>query len=116
MGLTMMAQSNQFARGDENNQDVNGPLPGFAVFNLDGRYRFNDNWELFAKVDNVFNRRYSSFAQLGSNAFTGPNQSYNPGGAVDTQYRTTAPPIGAWVGVTWRFGGKSGSGSHGDND
>ena len=116
VGLTMMAQSNQFARGDENNQDVNGPLPGFAVFNLDGRYRFNDNWELFAKVDNVFNRRYSSFAQLGSNAFTGPNQSYNPGGAVDTQYRTTAPPIGAWVGVTWRFGGKSGSGSHGDND
>ena len=105
MGFTMMAQSNQFARGNENNQDVNGPLPGFAVFNLDGRYLFNDHWELFAKVDNVFNRRYSSFAQLGSDAFTGPNQSYNPGGAVNTQFRAIAPPIGAWIGVTWRFGG-----------
>ena len=106
MGFTMMAQSNQFARGNENNQDVNGPLPGFAIFNLDGRYLFNDHWELFAKVDNVFNRRYSSFAQLGSDAFTGANQSYNPSGAVNTQFRAIAPPIGAWIGVTWRFGGE----------
>src|SRR4030095_11407579 len=35
LGAPRLVFSSQFARGDENNQDRNGPVPGYAVLNLD---------------------------------------------------------------------------------
>lgn len=108
VGLTMLAQSSQYPRGNENNQDVMGTIPGFAVFNLDARYRFAPDWEVFAKVANLFNRTYSTFGQLGQNMFTQTGGGFNTAGGSATQFRTVSPPIGAWVGVTWHFGGDKG--------
>ena len=105
--VDVVAQSSSYARGDENNQDVNGPVPGFAVVNLDAHYRFASGWEWFAKADNVFNRRYSTFGVLGQNVFTGPGQTFDASGASwrNEQFRSLGAPRGIWLGVSYRFGG-----------
>ncbi len=103
VGATLLAQSNSYARGDENNQDVNGPMPGFAVLNLDARYHLDAQWEVFLRVDNALNRGYATYGQLGMNAFS--SGSYSAAGSPE-QFRTIAPPFGLWFGATWHFGTK----------
>ena len=56
-------------------------MPGYAVLNLDGVWRFAKNWELFARVDNVFNRDYANFGILGSNVFPSPGRTFDPANA-----------------------------------
>ena len=86
-----------YARGDENNRDVHGRIPGFVVAHLDARYRIGRDLELFARVNNVFDRRYSNFGVLGENFFTGPDRTFGPasgaGPAVE-QFRAPGTPRG----------------------
>jgi iron complex outermembrane recepter protein len=96
LGTNIVMASGQFARGDENNQDVNGKVPGYAVVNLDTHYNINKNWKLFGKVNNVFDNEYATFGVLGNNIFNGQ----------DEQFRSPAAPRAAWVGVTYEFGTK----------
>ena len=109
IGANLVAQSSQYARGDESNQDVNGPDPGFAVINLDARFRFAQGWELFANVNNVFDRRFSTFGTLGHNVFTGPGNTFDTSGSTwrNEQFRSTGAPRGVWVGLAYRFGDAS---------
>lgn len=106
VALQMQAQSSQYARGDENNQDVNGALPGFALFNLDARWRLGQGWEAFVKVDNLFDRRHANFGTLGQNLFTGPGNSFDFTGTQwrNEQFRTVGVPRGLWLGVNLQFG------------
>ena len=52
-GVTVAAFSNQRARGDENNLDRNGAVPGYALVNLDAQFEFASGWQLFASATNV---------------------------------------------------------------
>jgi len=52
----VIVNSSIYSRGDENNQDVSGPVPGYAVVHLDARYRATKSLELFACVNNLFDR------------------------------------------------------------
>lgn len=45
-----------------------GPSPGFAVFAINGGYRFSDTLQLSAGVDNVFDRTYSEHLNLSGSA------------------------------------------------
>ena len=76
IGAEVQAQSSQYARGDENNQDARGPMPGFAVVNLDARYAARRRLSLYARVSNLFDRRYSTFGVLGTNYFAGSSGNY----------------------------------------
>ena len=66
-----------FARGNENNQHRpdgtyylgSGRNGGYAVLNLGADYRPTPQWSFFAQVNNVFDRKYGSAAQLGATAF-----------------------------------------------
>jgi len=119
------AQSAQYARGDENNRDARGPVPGFVIFNLDVHYAVSERLNVFARAANIFNAEYWTFGELGTNYFTGPQETYvyptrpGEGGTVSagsgssfaTQFRSIGPPRGAWVGVSYAFGERrSGSG------
>jgi len=106
LGASLLAFSSQFARGDENNQDRNGPVPGYAVLNLDGRWRFAGDWELFATITNVLERRYETFGVLGANFFTGPGNSFDAAGVQPEQFRTPGQPRAAWVGLRYEAGRK----------
>ncbi len=97
VGTNIVMSAGQYARGDENNQDVNGRVPGYAVFNLDTHYSINQNWKLFGKINNVFDNQYATFGVLGNNIFNG---------LAAEQFRSPAAPRAAWVGVTYEFGTK----------
>jgi outer membrane receptor protein involved in Fe transport len=95
VGTSVIAASGQYAHGDENNQDRNGMLGGYAVVNLDTHYRISSNWQVFAKVTNLLQKDYHTFGILSQNMFTAENEL-----AV-----VPAVPRGVWVGVTYEFGG-----------
>jgi outer membrane receptor protein involved in Fe transport len=115
VGSNVVTASGQYARGDENNQDINGKIPGYTVVHLDTHYRVNDNWKVFAKVNNVFDRNYSTFGLLGQNEFTGPGNSFVSDSAawVNEQFRVPSAPRAAWVGVTYDFDKPPGQASKG---
>ena len=109
LGLALVAQGGSFARGDENNADARGRVPAFALVNLDAHLRLGAGWEAFASVDNLFDRRTSNFGTLGRNVFTGPGRTFDASGASwrSEQFRVAGAPRGAWLGLTWRFGGQA---------
>ncbi len=104
VGSNLILTSGQYARGDENNLDVNGKVPGYGVVNLDTHYSINNNWKLFAKINNLFDKNYQTFGVLGNNIFNGLNE----------QFRSPAAPRAGWIGVTYEFGTKKSSSV--DND
>ena len=111
VGANLVVSDGVYARGDENNQDVNGKLPSYALLNLDAHYRPRPNLEIFARVNNVFDRNYYDFGILGQNFFTGPNHTFGPiagSDPVSEQFRGPGAPIGAWIGVRYSLGAASG--------
>jgi outer membrane receptor protein involved in Fe transport len=103
VGLEMMAASSQFARGDENNADRAGAVPGYALVNFDLRYMVQPGWQLLAKVHNVFDRRYETFGVLGTNFFRGPGNTFDAAAAGPEQFRSSGAPRGAWLGIAYRY-------------
>jgi outer membrane receptor protein involved in Fe transport len=91
----------QYARGDENNQDVHGALPGYSVVQAFARYRLDRQWELSLKVDNLFDRGYQSFGVLGQNFFTGPGNAFNPSGASAEQFVAPGAPRAIWIALRY---------------
>ena len=107
VGGSVVFASSQYAHGDENNRDVHGRVPGYAVIDVDARWRVAHDWEIFASIVNVLDRRYQNFAVLGANAFTGPDRSFGPALGLDPapeQFRAVGAPRGIWIGVRYAFG------------
>jgi outer membrane receptor protein involved in Fe transport len=103
LGANLVANSGSYLRGDENNRDVNGQVPGYAVLNLDGRWKLAKNLELFARVDNVFNRQYANFGVLGVNAFANPARTFDPANGVAEPFYGLGSPRGAWLGLRYEW-------------
>ena len=93
----------QYARGDDNNRDVNGPLPAYRVAYLRARYSPAPGWEVALKVDNLFNRRYESFGVLGQNFFTGPGTTFDAAGAANEQFHSPGAPRAAWISLRYEW-------------
>jgi outer membrane receptor protein involved in Fe transport len=115
----VLALSGAYARGNENNLHQPdgvyylgaGRSPGYAVANFGARYQLHRHVELFARVNNLFNRRYYTAAQLGPTGFTAEgNFIARPFAAVDDEFPVQhatfyAPgaPRGAWGGIRFKF-------------
>lgn len=106
LGVGLMGQSGIYARGDENNHDAHGPIPGFFLVDLDARYALPSHWHLFARIDNLLDRRYYTYGVLGQNVLTAPGNNFDPTGATwrSEQFRTVGVPFGAWIGVQYDLG------------
>lgn len=95
LSANMNYQSYQYLRGDEANQ--NSPLPGYTVVNLLADYRVNDNLTIFGRIDNLLDKRYTSFGNFGEAAETlGP--AYN-----NNRFVGPGAPQGGWAGVRVTF-------------
>jgi len=102
VGGSVAATSRQYAHGDENNADRSGQVPGFAVVHLDAQYRVGRAVTFFAQIDNLFDRRHANFGLLGSNVFTGPDQTFGPAAGIapiHEQFRALGGPRGIFAGV-----------------
>jgi iron complex outermembrane recepter protein len=103
LGVNVLAASSQYARGDESNTDKNGQVPGYAVVNLDARYQVNSRWQIYARVNNVFDRAYQNFGTLGRNSFNGPGNTFDLASSTSEQFRSSGAPRGIWVGVQYQL-------------
>jgi iron complex outermembrane recepter protein len=94
-----------FYRGDEDN--LNPELPGYTVASLRTSYRINKNVQLFANIQNLFDRHYSTFGILGDPTGVGapgvpPNGSFGDPD-VDPQFQSPAMPRAYFGGVKISF-------------
>lgn len=121
LGADLQAFSSQYARGNENNEHQSGSatdqfgnsrdfsgagrLPGYAILNLNGNFDLGAGWELFGRVNNLFDKRYGTVAALAENPFdsNGAFQSNSDNWKHET-FIAPGAPRAAWVGVRYRFG------------
>jgi len=121
VGAELIAYSSQIVRGNENNQhqagtftDLNGDTrtflgsgkaAGYGIVNLSTQYGFGRGWEIFARLVNLFDKRYYSAGALAENPFdaAGTFQTDSSLWTRETFYAPGAPRAG-WVGVRYRFG------------
>ncbi|MYM38492.1 TonB-dependent receptor [Pseudoduganella sp. CY13W] len=117
----MRAVSGANARGNENGQHQpdgvhylgSGRMAGYTLFDLSATYAASPQWQWFARVSNLFDRRYASAAQLNATGLTatgnfiarpfsasGDNQSV----LHSTFYGPGAPRTIA-LGLRYSFGG-----------
>lgn len=119
LNFGVLALSSAFARGNENNEHEpdgtyylgEGRSPGYAVANFGARYELNRHVELFARVNNLFDKRFFTAAQLGPTGFTAEgNFIARPFPEVDGEFPVQhvtflAPgaPRAAWAGIRLKF-------------
>ncbi|MCB2426943.1 TonB-dependent receptor domain-containing protein [Methylophaga pinxianii] len=95
VGLTAIAHSSSYVRGNENNKHQagavitdtvdmggtptkvnrkaalsNGEVPGYVTFNFQSTYSFNENLSINLLVNNIFDTEYFSAGSLGRNPFS----------------------------------------------
>lgn len=103
IGTNFTWRSGVYAQGDEDNQDVNGKIPGYLLVDLDTRYQITKRLGVFASVTNLFDKRYASFGVLGQNFFNGPGHTFDGADPVNEQFVGPGAPIGAWVGMRYAW-------------
>lgn len=117
IGTNVITFSDQYSFGNENNdhQGEGAKVSGYTVVNLDTRYKFaNSGWQLFARVNNIFDREYYSAGMLGESFFTADGTFDGGDDHFQPLYSPGAPRAG-WIGMRYEFGGKKSSASF-DND
>jgi iron complex outermembrane recepter protein len=108
IGANAVAVSRQFARGNDNNahqaDGVNflgsGEIAGYALLNLNLSCKLGKGFQLFAKVSNVFDRRYATAGALRQNFFPGGTLTA-PGGQTNETFYAPGAPRGVWVGLEY---------------
>ena len=124
IGATLVAYSEQFVIGNENNAhragtidcdtsgaaraDISGvacgkgKLDAYAVVNLDTQYNIGKGWKAFAKATNIFDHEYDMAGRLAETLF---NSQGNLTG--DTKVLSLLPgsPRAGWIGFRYEFGG-----------
>ncbi|MDB5574924.1 MAG: hypothetical protein JWR80_100 [Bradyrhizobium sp.] len=90
----------QYFAGDESNQAAR--LPSYAVFNAHGSYQINKTFQLYGRVDNIFDRRYATY---GAFFQTDDIPNFANGGAPFTDARTVSParPRAFYAGLKATF-------------
>ena len=106
VGAGAVAVSRQFARGNDNNRHqpdaVNflgpGEIAGYAIFNLNLDYKLDRGLRAFAKLANVFDRRYATAGALRQNFFPGGNLAA-PRAQVNETFYAPGAPRALWIGI-----------------
>jgi len=94
IGTSIQAQGSIFARGDENNLDSHGQVPGFITTKIDFDHQVSRQLKFFGGVYNIFNQQYSTFGILATNNLTSGNPE---------QFRGVAAPRSVYVGLRSTF-------------
>jgi outer membrane receptor protein involved in Fe transport len=92
--------SSQYLVGDESNQAQK--LASYAVFNVHASYQINKTFQIYGRVDNVFDNRYATYGTFFDTAAV-PN--FANGGAPFTDPRSLSParPRAFYAGLKATF-------------
>ncbi|HEY0799633.1 MAG TPA: TonB-dependent receptor, partial [Steroidobacteraceae bacterium] len=105
VGGSLVLATGAYYRGDESNQ--NPQLPGYHVVSLRTSYRINQQFEFFARVQNVFDERYSTFGLysdptgVGAPGVSAGATANDPG--VDNRFQSPGMPRAYFGGVRISF-------------
>jgi len=113
VGGTVVVASGSYLHGNENNQNVaggtngegayvigTGSIGGYAIVNLFTTWHALRHLDLFARIDNLFDRHYATAGFLSTNVFT-PNGTFKPDPDDWTNENDVSPgaPFGVWAGI-----------------
>jgi iron complex outermembrane recepter protein len=105
VGTTVNIVSSSYYVGDESNQLAQ--IPGFTVVNLHTSYKPVPHLEVFASINNLFNRLYSTWGILSDPTGIGapgiPPNGVTNGPGVDNRFLSPAAPFEAFGGVRITF-------------
>jgi outer membrane receptor protein involved in Fe transport len=118
VGANVVFASSSYLHGDENNANVagatnipsgayiegTGTIPSYTTLNLNATYRFDKNFEVFARMSNALNRYYYTAGFLTQNVYY-PNGTLNTNPNNWTNENAVVPgaPREIWGGVRVRF-------------
>ena len=103
LGANLVFSGSSRARGDENNLDANGKVAGYGVLNIDTEHELGKGFELFARINNVTDRKYANFGILGQNAFPNPARTFDPANGTSETFLGLGAPRGVWVGLRYEW-------------
>ncbi|NCV64553.1 MAG: TonB-dependent receptor [Betaproteobacteria bacterium] len=81
LGTSMIVSSSLVTQGNEDGLiDAGGAsgsakVKGYAIFNLNTSYKVQKGFEFFGKINNVFNKRYETYAMMAANSLTTVNDA-----------------------------------------
>lgn len=118
LGGTLAAFSSQFVQGNENNQHAAGTLtdrfgntrafegsgeaPGYGVVNLHARYEFAPGWQVFGRLNNLFDKRYFTAGALAEHPFNAAGTfQTNSNDWIKETFFAPGAPRALWVGVRY---------------
>jgi iron complex outermembrane recepter protein len=105
MGATLVMVGASFYKGDESNQ--NSELPGYMIVGLHSAYRLSPRVEIFASIQNLLDRRYSTYglfsdpAGVGAPGVPAAEGPHDP--RVDDRFQSPAMPRAGFGGVRVEF-------------
>jgi outer membrane receptor protein involved in Fe transport len=80
--------------------------PGYATVNLRAAYQVNKHFEIYARVANVFDRRYETYGQIANDMFPNGNllqPHVAPADSASALFVAPGAPRSFWLGVTYRM-------------
>ncbi len=100
VGGDVLVVGSQYFVGDESNQAPR--LPAYAVLNLHSSYQINKTFQVYARVDNVFDNHYATY---GTFFETDALPNFANGGAPFTDARSISParPRAFYAGLKATF-------------
>jgi iron complex outermembrane recepter protein len=105
VGATLNLVSSVYYVGDESNQLA--PIPGYTVVNLHTSYKPVPHFEVFASINNLFNRQYATWGILSDPTGVGcpgvPVNGVTNGPGVNNRFLSPAAPLEAFGGVRITF-------------
>ena len=110
VGGNVVATSGSYLHGNENNANQasatngSGWISGYAVVNLQSTYRVSKRLEVFARLGNLFDKRYANAGFLSNSSFY-PNGLLipNPNNWPNENDVSPCAPRAAWGGIRARF-------------
>lgn len=104
VGGTVIATSSLVTQGNEDGQTENGPanakVDGYFLLNLHANYQVTKGLDYFARLNNVFDRRYETYGLMA-------NSMFNAAGSVSdvgaSRFVAPGAPRSILVGLHYRF-------------
>jgi outer membrane receptor protein involved in Fe transport len=117
LGGNIIATAGSYLHGNENNANqaggINGEgefvsgggwISGYSVVNLQSTYRLSKHAQFFARLNNLFDKKYATAGFLTSNSFNA-NGTFIPDPGNWTNENAVAPsaPRAIWVGMRFQW-------------
>jgi len=94
---------NKTASGDADEAVGKDKLAGYGILNLNASYEYVKGLNFFVRVNNVFDKKYASYATLGYNMFPG-GQLVEPGHVADgSVFYAPGAPRAVFGGVRYEW-------------